>query len=179
MNFDLVIAFALIAGTENIPSQPPCPLHSLQAVAIQTEILSSADTWMFFNNQGEFVSDVVTIRSRYRDMVDAPPLSDRFRFPNADFCSSMKSMNRLYYTHIQGLQESYPEQFETINTILGETNDLWCAWDKVHDSYNDNYSVYYRRSRLKSLRKQIGWQNYFSGALPPPVPIWRFWIIGD
>ena len=36
------------------------------------------------------------------------------------------------------------------------------------------YYVTVRRQALKKLKEMIGDQAYYSGSLPPHVPVWRF-----
>ncbi len=57
---------------------------------------------------------------------------------------------------------------------LQENNYLWEVWDAARDSRNEGYYVLTRRAGLKKLRRMIGEEAYWTGTLPPPVPLWRF-----
>ena len=47
-------------------------------------------------------------------------------------------------------------------------------WDTVCDARSEFYFVPTRRQALKKLRDTVGPQAYYSAALPPHVPVWRF-----
>ena len=62
--------------------------------------------------------------------------------------------------------------------------DRWLAWQddacyrvQVWEAaiearlYSERYT---RRHRLDDLRELLGPEAYYQGALPPPVPLWRF-----
>ena len=61
-----------------------------------------------------------------------------------------------------------------LREMLQEVDRLYNIWDTVRDARCDYYYVTVRRQALKKLRETVGDDAYYSGALPPHVPIWRF-----
>ena len=61
-----------------------------------------------------------------------------------------------------------------VRAILQETDQLYQIWDTVRDARCEYYYVTVRRQALKRLREALGDEAYFSGRLPPHVPLWRF-----
>ena len=58
--------------------------------------------------------------------------------------------------------------------MLLEADRLYQIWDLVRDNRCDYYYVTVRRQALKKLKEMIGDQAYYSGQLPPHVPVWQF-----
>jgi hypothetical protein len=57
---------------------------------------------------------------------------------------------------------------------MQEADRLYQVWDTVRDARCDYYYVTVRRQALKRLRDMLGSDAYYSGVLPPHVPLWRF-----
>jgi hypothetical protein len=47
----------------------------------------------------------------------------------------------------------------------------------LRDARCDYYYVAYRRQALQQLREAIGPQAFYSGRMPPHVPLWRIAIV--
>ena len=61
-----------------------------------------------------------------------------------------------------------------LRVALQETDRLYQVWDKVRDARCPYYYVTVRRQALKQLRELVGEDSYYSGNLPPCVPLWHF-----
>jgi hypothetical protein len=61
-----------------------------------------------------------------------------------------------------------------VQSVLLETDRLYQVWDAVRDARCDYYYVNVRRQALERLRELVGDEAYYSGDLPPCVPLWHF-----
>lgn len=57
---------------------------------------------------------------------------------------------------------------------LQEARELYEIYNLLDDVFYQSYTVFDKRKSLYHLREKIGEKNFYSGRLPPPVPIWRF-----
>ena len=122
-----------------------------------------------------FQQDFNLIKCRYKKLYDAPFVVDCQRFPARSDCYDAKSYNRFYKQHIEfKLQVSVYQNKEFWRQTLQETDYLYQVWDTVSDSRSEYYYVTVRREALKNLRDMIGEDAYYTGELPPYVPLWRF-----
>lgn len=66
------------------------------------------------------------------------------------------------------------EEFKWWSAAYAETKELHKIHDLLDDAFHENFNLFRKRKSLCELRKRIGEKNFYSGILPPPVPIWRF-----
>ena len=59
-------------------------------------------------------------------------------------------------------------------THEAEVDRLYQIWDTTRDARCEYYYIHVRRGALKKLRDAVGEEAYYSGTLPPHVPVWRF-----
>lgn len=56
-----------------------------------------------------------------------------------------------------------------------EAGDASLAWGLLFDARNEaGLGVRERLDALGRLRGIVGFRAYYAGAMPPPVPVWRF-----
>ena len=84
------------------------------------------------------------------------------------------AFNRAYRQHIDIRQPGEPASWWELRSALQETDHLYQIWDTVRDARCEYYYVTVRRQALKRLREMLGEEAYYSGRLPPYVPMWRF-----
>lgn len=180
MSLDLLIAFVLTTAPDAPPcDRPPCPLASMQAVALRLEVMDPREQRHLFARPEDFAADLRVVRRRYDTLADAPPLSDAERFPERLAIAGLLSFNRSYRQNLEDRAALYPADADEYREAIAETDYLYSVWDKARDARCDYFYVTVRRQALKKLREEIGPQAYYSGCLPPHVPIWRFRVIGD
>lgn len=173
-----VLAAALLTAPESAPAPaiddstwnvlcgPLCTL------ALQWEILDPREERL--REPEHFVTDIRVLRRRYRELIDAPRLFDHWRFPDKASVGQMLSFNRAYKRHLDVMKPLLPDQATVVTAALRETDQLYQVWDKVHDARSEIYYVPVRRLALKQLRELVGAEAYYTGRLPPHVPVWRF-----
>jgi hypothetical protein len=147
---------------------------TLQALAISWEILDPREVRYVLTRPEDFGADLKLLRRRYQDLFDAPPLCDGLRFPDRGLINEMLSFNRAYRQHLDSRQSLDTTYWWELHEAVQEADRLYQIWDMVRDARCDYYYVTVRRQALKKLRESIGPQAYYTGNLPPHVPVWRF-----
>lgn len=156
-------------------SYVPWCLHSvIREWAITVEIMDRRETSWFLNDRRTFHTDLKSLAQRWERLADCPYLFEIERFPSRELICEGKEFNRSYSTHLNELVLWYPDHWCSINRQIGETEKLYEIWDVVADFRCDYYYITLKRMQLAKLRELIGDEDFYSGYLPPPVPVWRF-----
>jgi hypothetical protein len=162
-------------------ADPPANPHlyaslrpALQTLAVRWEILDPREVRYVLTRPEDFASDLNLLRRRFRDLTDAPPLQDCLRLPSRELVNELLSFNRAYRQHIAVRQPVELAHWWKFRAALQETEYLYQVWDTVRDARCEYYYITVRRQALKKLRDMLGEEAYYSGQLPPPVPVWRF-----
>jgi hypothetical protein len=158
-----------------IPTKVFCWVRpSVQNLALKWEILDPREVRYILARPEDFVSDLNLLRRRFRELADAPPLHDGFRFPERERVNHLLAFNRAYRQHLTIRQPLELVRWWELRAALQETDHLYQIWDTVRDARCDYYYVTVRRQALKKLRQLVGEDDYYNGRLPPHVPLWRF-----
>ena len=205
MSLILLLALAAPAPPERTPAPPPPPdleplaarllsmdpppaalplpsdglLTAVRRVALRWEILDERERRYILVCNQDFQYDVKLLHRRYLELADAPPLYDCMRFPDRNLVNDLLTFNRAYKAHLEGRQEIELCNAWQLRQMILETDALYAAYDLVRDAKADYYYVTVRRQALKKLKALIGDQAFYSGQLPPHVPVWRFTRIDD
>jgi hypothetical protein len=147
---------------------------TLQTLAVQWEILDPREVRYILSRPEDFSADLTLLRRRFRDFADAPCLQDSLRFPDRETVNELLSFNRAYRQHVGTRQPVELARWWEHRATLQETDQLYQIWDTVRDARCEYYYVTVRRQALKRLREMLGEEAYYSGELPPHVPLWRF-----
>jgi hypothetical protein len=177
---DSLLVFALLTAPLDTPLPAGNPEQwerlrpKLQELAVHWEILDPREVRYILARPDDLVSDLNLVRRRFQALADAPTLNDCQRFPNRDAVNELLSFNRAYRQHLGLRQPMELARWWDLRTALQETDHLYQVWDNVRDARCEYYYVTVRRQALKKLREMIGEDAYYTGQMPPPVPIWRF-----
>jgi len=178
--FDYLLAVAMLTtGADKPASDKPIDLpgavrQAIQTIAVDWEIMDAREAQYMLIRPEEFSADMAELRHRFDDLFDAPPLSDNYRFPDKEQINAQLDFNRAYWKNMDNRRSLDFARADELRVILDETERLHQVWDTVKDARCDCYYVPFRRRALKKLRDLIGPDAYYSGALPPPAPVWRF-----
>jgi hypothetical protein len=180
LSYEYLLALALIT----VPAESPTPTTAtelsplvrltLQGLAVQWEILDPREVRYILARPEDFASDLTLLRRRFHDLADAPALEDCLRFPDRATVNDLLGFNRAYRQHVDVRQPVELAHWWGLRAALQETDQLYQIWDTVRDARCEYYYVTVRRQALKRLRDMIGAEAYYSGNLPPCVPLWRF-----
>jgi hypothetical protein len=172
----LAIVLLTVSPAEPIPAIPaegwPALRAAIQQFAYQWQILDPREERLL--HQDELAADLMVLRRRYRELADAPSLNDCIRFPEKALAMECLSFNRAFHKAIEKRLPLEHDQAAALKEILRETDDLYKIWDAVRDARCEIYYVPVRRQALKQLRTLIGAEAYYTGQIPPHVPLWRF-----
>jgi hypothetical protein len=147
---------------------------TVQAVAIHWEILDTREVKYVLSRAEDVNGDLKLLRRRWDDLADAPPLHDCMRFPDRALISDLLAFNRSYRQQLENRQHLELVYGWELREVVGEVDRLYQIWDTARDARCEYYYISVRRQALKKLRDLVGDQAYYSGALPPHVPVWRF-----
>lgn len=180
IHFDYVLALVLLTAPpeapvpDNVAALFPVVQPALQALAIQWEILDQREVRYILSRPEDFKADLDLLRHRYRDLDGAPPLEDSLRFPDRETAGDLLAFNRAYRQHLGNRQTLELSHRGALRTAVQETEFLYQVWDTVRDARCEYYYVTVRRQALKKLRQLLGDDAYYSGQLPPAVPLRHF-----
>jgi hypothetical protein len=177
---DYLLALVLLTGTPermelNQPREAfPGLRLPLRVLAIDLEILDTRELRYVLARPEDFVSDLNLLRRRYHELATAPMADDAARFPERTTVNELLAFNRRYRQLIDVRKPLELVHGWELRLALQETDRLYQVWDKVRDARCPYYYVTVRRQALKRLRELVGEDSYYSGSLPPCVPLLCF-----
>lgn len=177
---ETLLAVTLLAMPPGVPvpeipaDEWPAFQTAMQRVAIQQEILDPQETKHVLIRVNDTQADVDLLRKRYHDLKDAPRLSDCLRFPERTVVNDLLSFNRLFRQHLDARQVLEADRAACYRAAVSETDWLYQVWDAVRDARCELYYITVRRQALRKLRTLVGPEAFYTGTLPPHVPVWRF-----
>ena len=101
------------------------------------------------------------------------PEAELRRFPPHELVQEYLAFNRAYQAHLESRRLLAQHHAEEISAVLWETRLLYWTWDKLDDAWASCTEAA-RWDALGDLRVLLGDDAYYSGRMPPPVPLWRF-----
>lgn len=145
---------------------------ALRQLAIAMEILDWKEVQILAEGK-YFADDVRLLCGRYRDLADAPKLAECKGLPTLKMASDFLAVNRTFQQSLEARLPLDPLHADDVRVTLQETEQLYQVWEAIRVARNDIYYITVRRKSLKELRDLIGAHDYYSGKLPPNVPMWR------
>jgi hypothetical protein len=177
--FEYLFAFALLVSPPgSLELAEPARLHrplapSLRAMALHLELLDAREVGYLLAKQEEFADNLKVLQERFQELGDAPALAECKRFPARELAGDLLAFNRAYRDSLANRLSLDAVHAEELRAALAETDQLYRIWDTVRDARCEYYYVTYRRQALQQLRQLVGPQAFYSGQLPPHVPLWR------
>jgi hypothetical protein len=146
---------------------------SIQLLGVGWEILDVRECKHLFIEPGEFHGDLKLLQNRFRALAQAPPLADCGRFPSREMVNEFLNFNRLYQRDLEARLAVDLVHDQQVRAALKESEQLYHIWDKVRTVRCGYYYISVRREALQELRDLVGESAFYSGHLPPHVPVWR------
>jgi hypothetical protein len=177
---DYMLAVVLLTAAPGAlePENQPALFHTLrrplQRVAIGWEILDPREVRYILARPDDFIADLNLLRRRHQELAHAPAVNECYRFPDRATTNDLLAFNRAYRHQLDSRQPMDLVHGSELRLALQETERLYQIWDNVRDARCDYYYVTVRRHALNRLRELAGEEAYYSGNLPPCVPLWRF-----
>jgi len=177
VGLEILLAAVLLTSPDSAciaEDDPDIPLLrlALTRLAVAWEILDPADIHHFLGQDHEFARDLHILQTLYRDLRHAPLLGECERFPHRELAEQYLIVNRSYREDLKARIELERANQENLQA-LHEAEFLFRVWDAVRNSRCAYYTVPARRQYLRELRDLVGPEAFYSGRLPPPVPVWR------
>ncbi len=151
----------------------------LRRLAIAGELLDPCEPDML-EREDAFACDLGILRRRYRELADAPPLSDGLpggMLPPANAVVAALALNAAYRRHLQACLETAPRPAgaQWCRDALEEAAALGQVWEDARVASDPaHHAVPDCRHALARLRDVLGPLAYYRGQWPPPVPAARF-----
>jgi hypothetical protein len=177
---DYLLAVVLLTASPGppelgeLPEMFPALRLPLRALAVEMEILDPREVRYILARPEDFAADLKLLRRRYHELATAPTVDDSVRFPERTMVNELLAFNRRYRQLIDVRQPLELVHGWELRVALQETDRLYQVWDSVRDARCPYYYVTVRRQALKRLRDLVGEDSYYSGNLPPCVPLWCF-----
>jgi hypothetical protein len=108
---------------------------------------------------------------------EPPPvqLQDLDRFPCRECVTSWCRFSRDYRCRLRdelSLGEAWRER--ALWAALDQARDCYQPWDLLEDAQAEWRDPACRLEMLEALRDLIGPEAYYTGRMPPPVPLWHW-----
>jgi hypothetical protein len=166
--FDLVLAAVLLSAPKDTPVDPNW-IEVLRPTILVTEVLDPRERSFLLTH--DLVGDFEMIRGRHESLADCPQLGETQNWPDTKMVNTFLTLNRSFRNDLHKRLEIDVYNAEAIRDAITETDHLYQVWDTLRDAQCDYYYVSVRRQALRSLRSLIGDQAYYSGQMPPPMPL--------
>ena len=150
---------------------------AVRATALKLEVLDARETGHLLARPDDFKDDLRGLQERYQDLSNAPPLSEAERFPGRELVSDLMAFNRAYHENLTKRLEMDRVHAEELRSALLETDQLHRVWNTVHEVNCPYYYTTYRRQALRQLRDLMGDEAFYTGTLPPHLPLWRIPVV--
>jgi len=181
--YQYILAAALITSPADKLDKPmPDQWHAFLAPALRTlalewELLDKREMGYILAYPQDFCTDVKLLQNRFQDFGKAPMVFEAMRFPDRDSVTDLLAFNRAYRETLSTRLALDMVHAEELSAAMRETDQLYRIWDLVRDARGEYYYVSYRRQALQQLRDMVGAEAFYSGNLPPNVPLWRIPIV--
>lgn len=171
--YPLLLAMALITSPDEPSKEDVDALKPwLQAAAVALDLATLDERTAYYNEDGEIPMCTV-YRQGYAACKSYPPSSDVERLPIKSYLEKSIAINKIYADDI-ALRLSLDPRCEEALLAQDEAEQL-LRWHEMALAArtNEYYTVLTVRENLHSLRVMMGDNAYYSGYVPPPVPLWR------
>ncbi|MBI3406927.1 MAG: hypothetical protein HY040_01040 [Planctomycetes bacterium] len=142
--------------------------------ALQMELLDRREAAGIFAQRHSFLQDLELVQARFHELKHAPLLEECRRFANRDLINDFLAFNRAYRSDLVAQMAIDQIRAEELRGALNETDQLYAVWNNLRDAQSEFYYVTVRRRALLAVRMLAGDTAFYTGALPPHVPTWRF-----
>lgn len=171
---EVLLAAALLTAPQEArvdPAWAQVLRPQILALAMDAEVLDTREKGFVMGQ--DLLGDLSMLQGRYVEFSRVPLLAETERFPERKHINDLLATNRAYRNLLtQRLAIDLVHENE-IRVTLQETDQLYLIWDAVRDARCDYYYVTVRRQSLSLLRDLIGDERFYSGRMPPHVPVWR------
>lgn len=108
---------------------------------------------------------------------DSPYWGDVYRFPNVEACRAAMAANVAFRNEVTARLDWEVRNYWALQDALNEAYESYQVWDwalTVAGGYVGTQPNWTPQMGLKGLRQRLSPEDYYSGTMPPAVPIDRF-----
>jgi hypothetical protein len=181
--FTYLFAFALMATPpEKLDLPEAARLHQplapvMRAMVLHWELLDAREVGYVLAQADDFAENLKLLQGRFQELAAAPALAECIRFPSRDMAGDLLAFNRSYRDSLTSRLALDMIHAEELRAALAEADQLYRIWELVRDARCEYYYITYRRQALQQLRDLVGAEAFYSGQLPPHVPLWRIPVV--
>ena len=169
---EIVLAAALLTAPKDAPT-PVAWIEILRptilTLALDSEILDPRERVFLQDPTG----DLEMLRGRNEEFLSYPQLGECNRYPPRKTLNDFLALNRSFRNDLNARLAIDLIHADVIREAIVETDQLYQVWDTVRDAQCEYYYVTVRRQALKLLRDLIGAEAFYTGYLPPSIPVWH------
>lgn len=169
---ECLVAALLLTAPVDAPQNTEWALvlrPNVLALALNAEVLDTREKG--FVMAQDLLGDLAMLQGRYAEFARAPVLSEAERFPDRKLINEFLALNRAYRNQLMQRLAVDLIHSEEIRQQVQDTDQLYQIWDSVRDARCDYYYCSVRRQSLSLLRDLIGPEWFYSGRLPPHLPL--------
>jgi len=156
-----------------VSQRAPEPVwQSLKQIAFRSELVGPHERWIT-----DFRSELSYVRRHGRELLDSPPISDCTWLPPYAVAQDCRRFNLSYQRSLELRRQVLLHRQEEWTEALCEAQYLGEVWRRIETATCPSNSWVCRRRGLQQLREILGPEAYYSGQLPPCVPVWRFQLV--
>ena len=169
---DCLVAAVLLTSSADVPMSAEASAWAevcrtpLLALALDAQLVDPREHLSQF-------ADLRALQGRFREFAFAPLVQESARFPDRTTIQEFLGFNQAYRRDLQAHLEIDPDNSAHLRGALAEADQLYDLWRLVDHTRWGALYVTARRQALQTLRDRIGAEAFYSGRLPPYVPVWR------
>jgi hypothetical protein len=150
-----------------LPKESPQLLKSLKAFNLLYEIAGPHERYVGLGVEIQYT------RRHYRELKDAPPLSDCDRFPSHAVAYHCSRANYCYRQQLEARLAFDLWRNEDGRRELRAWWDAGSAWDELATARNEGQTWVMRRRALARLKWWLGDEDFYAGTMPAALPVPR------
>lgn len=146
----------------------------LVTLAIDAEVVDHREASTFFRDVRPYPGSecvLTSLQTRFQAMRDAPQIEEASRLPLTPLILDRMTLNRAFRDELVRQFSVDLIHSEEIRQAICETDRMFSVLDAARDASLSHYHVPVRRQALRRLRDLIGAPAFYSGQMPPHVPI--------
>lgn len=142
----------------------PATVQALRDVAALLDLYHrNGDGWT------DYERDLNWCRRRQRELYDAPPVADVFRWPGREQAAKTYAFAVAHRDWLAAQELAYPHRYDELHACWQDAERRVAIWGKVADLACEQEHPH-RRKLLRELRELLGPADFYAGRLPAPIP---------
>lgn len=153
----------------------------IRQICIASQVASKDEfdtfhSYVFLTYDTTMSSDLDVLRRRVESCRHLPRLEELRLFVNTPQpeARALVDFSEAHIAYLEMFIRLHPGNSSAAQRHLNEAYELYRIWSHLLNSRLEFFSVVDRRTYLLKLKQALGDEMYYSGRMPPHVPLWRF-----